>query len=124
MGDKNLGERNAKNKTIVKADILLIAGILILAVAGLFAWKKIQKPGAYVDIMVDGVSVKTLDLSEDTTYEVVQTAGNNQIVVKDKTVFVEEADCSDKVCVKHASITKTGETIICLPHKLVVEIKE
>lgn len=113
-----------KNKTIVKADILLIAGILVLAVAGLFAWKKIQKPGAYVDIMVDGVSVKTLDLSEDTTYEVVQTAGNNQIVVKDKTVFVAKADCPDKVCVKHAPITKTGETIICLPHKLVVEIKE
>ena len=43
---------------------------------------------------------------------------------KDGSVTVQDADCPDKICEKHRAINRTGETIICLPHKLVVEIKE
>ena len=109
---------------ISRADILLIVGILILAIAGLFVWKKLQKPGTYVDIMIDGTSVKTLQIDEDASYEVKQDAGVNTVVVQGGSVTVQNADCPDKICEKHRAISQTGETIICLPHKLVVEIKE
>lgn len=117
-------EPKQEHKLISHADILLIVGILILAVAGLFAWKKLETPGAYVDIMIDGNSVKTLRLDQDASYEVKQQAGVNTVVVQDGSVTVQDADCPDKICVKHRAINRTGETIICLPHKLVVEIKE
>lgn len=113
-----------KQKLISRADILLIVGILILAIAGLFVWKKLQKPGAYVDIMIDGTSVKTLRLDKDASYEVTQDVGVNTVVVQDGSVTVQNADCPDKICERHRAISQTGETIICLPHKLVVEIKE
>jgi hypothetical protein len=32
------------------------------------------------------------------------------------------ADCPDKLCVKQRSIAKEGETIVCLPHRVVVKI--
>ena len=117
-------EPKQEHKLISHADILLIVGILILAVAGLFAWKKLETPGAYVDIMIDGKSVKTLQLDQDTSYEVKQQAGVNTVVVQDGSVSVQDADCPDKICEKHRAINRTGETIICLPHKLVVEIKD
>ena len=117
-------EPKQEHKMISRADILLIVGIMILAIAGLFVWKKLQKPGAYVDIMIDGDSVKTLQLDQDTSYEVKQQAGVNTVVVQDGNVTVQDADCPDKICEKHRAISQTGETIICLPHKLVVEIKE
>ena len=117
-------EPKQEHKLISHADILLIVGILILAVAGLFAWKKLETPGAYVDIMIDGKSVKTLRLDQDASYEVKQQAGVNTVVVQDGSVTVQDADCPDKICVKHRAINRTGETIICLPHKLVVEIEE
>ena len=117
-------EPKQEHKLISHADILLIVGILILAVAGLFAWKKLETPGAYVDIMIEGKSVKTLRLDQDASYEVKQHAGVNTVVVQDGSVTVQDADCPDKICVKHRAINRTGETIICLPHKLVVEIKE
>ena len=117
-------ESKQEHNMISRADILLIVGILILAAAGLFAWKKLQKPGAYVDIMIDGKSVKTLQLDKDASYEVKQEAGDNTVVVQDGGVTVQNADCPDKICEKHRAISQTGETIICLPHKLVVEIKE
>ena len=35
-----------------------------------------------------------------------------------------EADCPDQYCVEHAAIDKVNETIVCLPHKVVLEITE
>ncbi len=35
---------------------------------------------------------------------------------------MKEADCPDKVCVGMRRISKSGETIVCLPHKLVIAI--
>ena len=117
-------EPKQEQKLISHADILLIVGIVILAMAGLFVWKELQKSGAYVDIMIDGNSVKTLRLDQDASYEVKQQVGVNTVVVQDGSVTVQDADCPDKICEKHQAISQTGETIICLPHKLVVEIKE
>lgn len=33
-----------------------------------------------------------------------------------------EADCPDHYCVDHAAIDKVNETIVCLPHRVVLEI--
>ncbi len=35
---------------------------------------------------------------------------------------MDKADCPDKLCVKQGKISKSGESIICLPHKVVVKI--
>lgn len=113
-----------RNNRITKADIILIAVLLLAALAGLFLLKNFRTTGAYADIMVDGTSVKKLSLEEDISYTLTLDAGTNTIVVKDGTVSVERADCPDKICVEHKPIRQTGETIICLPHKLVVEIKK
>jgi hypothetical protein len=34
-----------------------------------------------------------------------------------------EADCPDGLCVKQHKIDKTGQTIVCLPHRVVIEIE-
>jgi hypothetical protein len=46
------------------------------------------------------------------------------LVIKDGKAFIQNADCPDKICAEHKPISKTGETIVCLPHKLVIEITE
>lgn len=37
---------------------------------------------------------------------------------------MEEADCPDKLCVKKGGVYRVSESIICLPHEVVVEIKK
>ena len=44
--------------------------------------------------------------------------------IQDGQVFISEADCPDGLCVNTGKISKTGQTIICLPHKLVIEITD
>ena len=36
---------------------------------------------------------------------------------------VTDADCPDQVCIRMGKISKTGENIVCLPHKLVVQLE-
>jgi len=48
--------------------------------------------------------------------------GYNRIVIDDGIVSMVEADCKDQICVFSKAINKPGELIICLPHKVVVQI--
>lgn len=48
--------------------------------------------------------------------------GYNLIRIADGSVSVVSADCHEQICVHHKPITGEGETIVCLPHRLVVEI--
>ncbi len=108
---------------IKKNDIILIGSIIIIAIAAIFIFQLTKSEGAKIVITVDGEAYKTLDLNKDTTLNIDDHMGHkNMIVVKDGTVKMTEANCPDKLCVKHKSIHYSHETIVCLPHKLVVEI--
>ena len=123
MREKEMSENEHKH-TITKADCILIALLLLIAAALLFSLNRFRTPGTYVDVMVDGASVKTFPLDEDAHYTLTGDAGSNTIVIKDSAVSVEAADCPDKMCVEHKTIQNVGETIICLPHNMVVDIKK
>lgn len=47
----------------------------------------------------------------------------NIVTILNGTVSVTEASCKNQVCVQHAPISRSGESIICLPNKLVVRIE-
>lgn len=49
--------------------------------------------------------------------------GRNVIVIEKGEVYMEDADCPDKLCMKQGSISGPGQTIVCLPHKLVVTVE-
>ena len=48
--------------------------------------------------------------------------GKNQIVIKDGYVYMEYAECPDKLCIKQGAIQNQGESIICLPNKVIVTV--
>ena len=47
----------------------------------------------------------------------------NVVTISGGKVSVTEASCQNQVCVKHGTISMTGETIVCLPNRLVVRIE-
>lgn len=47
----------------------------------------------------------------------------NEIETSGESIRVSAADCQDQVCVRKSKISKAGETIVCLPHKLLIEIR-
>ena len=73
-------------------------------------------------VTVDGELREELSLKENERVAIDTLWGFNIVETKDGQVFVTEADCRDQICVDHKKIEKVGETIVCLPHKMVVEI--
>lgn len=63
------------------------------------------------------------DSEPDLTLTVPEGASYNLLSVSSSGVSMEAADCPDQICVHHIPIMREGESIICLPHRLVVEIK-
>lgn len=119
------GVKTVDNKKRLKRDIILVLSLVFIAAAAfLIINYGVKKKGNYVVIKVDGQVVKTLELNGETSIEVNGYQGGvNKIVIKDGKVSMTDADCPDKLCVKTGKISKTGETIVCLPHRVVVEIK-
>ena len=63
-------------------------------------------------------------LSEDREELLTTPYGINRVKIEGGKVRVTEADCPDKLCVYHPAATRSGEMIVCLPHKLVVQIED
>lgn len=128
MGQGNaenyIGDSGENGKLIKKSDIILLASVILIAIFALTYIMSTRNPGARVKISIDGEVVETFELSEDREHQVTTEKGKNVIMIKNGNVDVIEADCPDKICVKHTNIKNAGETIICLPHKLVIEIVE
>ena len=105
-----------------KADIVLIASILLCALA-LFAWRLLAAgTGNAVVVSVDGHVTARYLLHTHTTVTLDGVDGQNVLVIANGTARIEEADCPDKLCVHQKAISKNHETIVCLPNKVVVEI--
>lgn len=79
--------------------------------------------GTTVTVTVDNEIYKTYSLSENITDTIKTNYGVNVVHINNGKVSIASADCPDKYCVSHVEISKNGETIVCLPHRLVVEIK-
>ncbi len=105
-------------------DILLVVGILGFTLAIFIVFKLNLKNGNYVKVTVDNQVKYCYNFNKDTEVTITDGENVNVLVIKDGKAHISEANCPDKICVAHREISKTGETIVCLPHKLVVEITE
>jgi hypothetical protein len=112
-----------------KAGDLLVYAFIVLLTAGSFAGLYQMGAGSVnqqVSIELDGTLIGTYDIpAGDKPVEVRVDAGNgryNLVELTGNGVFVKEANCPDQICVKWGKISKTGQTIVCLPHKVVISI--
>lgn len=106
-----------------KADFILIGAVAVVVAILIFCLYVFNSgSGDFVQIEVDGVVTDTLPLSEDTVREIKTDNGTNTLVISDGSAVMTQADCPDGICANHKPINKTGESIICLPHKVVVTV--
>ena len=105
-----------------KTDIIL-AVIAIIAAAGIWLFYSAgAEKGLTAVVTVDGEVRAEMPLTENGNVTIETEWGYNIVHTENGQAFVTEADCRDQICVDHKKIEKTGETIVCLPHKMVVEI--
>ncbi len=112
-------KRKTRNDLLLLGLSLLVCSMLIAVICIMGAGHK----GRTVCVTVDGEEVMTLNLREDTERDIVTEKGTNHLVIHDGEVSVDRADCENQICVHHIPISKRGESIVCLPHGVVVTIE-
>jgi hypothetical protein len=106
-----------------RADILLIAGILLVGAVIALVLLLGQKAGSRVEVRLSGEVVRSFSLDDAVTYEIVDPEGGRNILrIEGGKAWIEEADCPDRLCVGMGKISRIGQTVVCLPHELVIEI--
>ncbi|MDW2798815.1 NusG domain II-containing protein [Clostridium boliviensis] len=107
-----------KKEVILIVTILAISFLLLIVNRFIFS-----KPARYLEITVDGNHYETLDLNQDTEILVKgYQGGTNRIVIQNGKVHVSDASCPDKICIHQGTIEQTGESIVCLPNRMIAQI--
>lgn len=114
MGNSNEMKKNRNS-------VFLFMGFILVAIGAMaFLWGQLQENAATAVVTVDGMERYRCSLFIEREIAIDDT---NVLIIKDGTADMITADCPDQICVKHEPISRAGETIICLPNKVVVTIE-
>ncbi len=109
-----------------RSDKLLIIVLLGCAILGYVVFR-FSNPnsivGAEVVASVDGSHYDTYAISENQEVKIEMGESYNIFRIEDGEVNMISADCPDQICVHHRSIHSNGETIVCLPNRVILEVK-
>ena len=106
-----------------KNDIVLVVIVIAIAATGLLVLNVFKTEGAFAVLKIDGKETERYSLSVNTEVVIeTENDGRNTLVIENGKAFVKDVNCPDKICEGHSKISYKGETIVCLPHKVVIEI--
>lgn len=117
--------RNTRLNIVLVAVIVavaVVAAIVLHLGASGFAGSGDGGTGAVARITDGDGNVYEMPLAEDATRTVTTSLGTNVVEVADGRVRVREADCPNQDCVNQGWIGSSDQQIVCLPHKLYVDI--
>lgn len=110
-----------------RREIGLVLVLLVVSGLSYFGIRQFQNStteNAVAVIFVEDKEVGRYPLSKDIRVTVSgKDDGENVVEIKDCKVRVVKASCPDLICVHHQEISKNGETIVCLPNRVVVEVQ-
>ena len=108
-----------------RGDIVILILALLLCAAPLLMLLPAPSAPARAVVRQNGAVLYTLPLEADVEKEVLSPddSGFNLIRVQGGTVYMADADCPDRTCVRMGAISRAGETLVCLPHRLTITLE-
>lgn len=102
-----------------KRDFVFLAAVFFAA-ALFFTVLKLLPDSDTVCIYKDSVLFGEYSLSEA---QVIDIDGTNTAEIRDGCIFMTDASCPDKLCIKQGKLSDSSRTIVCLPNKVVISVK-
>lgn len=109
---------------IKKGDIIISLALLLLSLLMSFGISNSKPKTSGKILRVEQNSKLYGEYPLDIDREVVFDDGvhYNKIVIKDGKAYMDEANCIDQICTHMKEISMNGETIICLPNRVFLEV--
>ncbi len=106
-----------------KADRIVLGAVVLAGLILAVCLLVFSRTGSQVQVRVSGEVVATFPLNRDTSYTIQGAdGGTNQLEIQDGSAWVSQASCPDKLCMGMGKISKSGQSIVCLPNQVVVEV--
>lgn len=109
-----------------KTWIVIFAAVLVICAAAFLLLKGSGGHGTVAVIRVDGEIYKKINLDAVAVaydMEIKTEFGYNKLHIEHDGISVTEADCRDHICMDQGKVSQTGVPIVCLPHRLTIEIE-
>lgn len=106
-----------------KNDIILISILLAAGLAAIMILLISKPVGTTVSVRVDGKEIASFSLSENRELFIPGKGGSNHLIIKGGYAYIDDASCPDGLCIGMGKINRAGQSIICLPNKVVVSIE-
>ena len=108
-------------------DLALFAGLVmagaVLAGCYLMQYAGTAQQVPVLVVSVSGEPVQRYSLEQDVDVVLYgANGGTNHLHIKNGQAWLSEASCPDKVCVHMGIISEEGQSIICLPNRMVLEV--
>ena len=105
-----------------KRDLLITAILLLSAILLWFGIRLVSpRQAASIRITVDGNEFGIFSLTKDRTILIGDT---NVCEIQDGKAHMLSASCPDQICVSRGLIRKSGQSIVSLPHRLVIRLEQ
>lgn len=110
--------KKKRNDYLLIASCLLSAILLLFFQSGFFVNK-----GGEVSVTYHSKEIGRYSLHQNIMIPVEEDGAYNLIEIVDGKAIMKEANCKDGQCMKQKAISLKGESIICLPNKLVITVE-
>ncbi len=113
-------------KTFTSADIKIIIFAFVLWIISIFlSFNLLNGGNEKAVIYVNGKVYASYVLKDINDKEIIEIEnhGKNIVEITKKGVRVTYSDCKDKTEIREDYINKSWQTLVCLPHKLVIKIE-
>ena len=106
-----------------KRDIILISLFLLISAAGMIC-SMLRPGGGNAYIYVEGKLYDVYALNRPQKI-VITGKGKieNTVVIEDNCIYVEDATCPYRECVKSGRISRNGQSICCLPAQILIVVR-
>lgn len=116
---------------IKRWDIVIVISLMLASFLplGIFTYAQAAAGDSQLKAVVsaDGEVVTEFVLADDNQieeYVYTDDHGHENVIIRDGLeVYMSEANCSDLLCVRKGPVDAFGETIVCLPNHVMVEVE-
>lgn len=106
-----------------RSDIIVIVAIFACCVL-LFSVMLSKNNGKNIKVTVDREQYAVFSLNKNAEHKIKTEKGSNTLVIYNGECYFKDSDCFDKTCQKTGKIKNIGESIVCLPHRVIAEVVE
>ncbi len=104
----------------LRNDLILIGVLVMIAVISLVLFFTLsEKDNLTVLIYENNELIYQGDMKEEKEI----TCHQVTIQIQKDGVYVSQSNCKDQICVHQGKISRSGQTIICLPNQVVVRLE-